>query len=497
VPLNILLLHNTADGAALSDLERHSATDLRGTDWKVWIDIAEASESAALSASGPVDVQIATAIEQAFAVVYFVGCRGPGPYQRGTEAGCIRQALVNRDGGNRRLRFVPVLLREGREEDLENWMRQYKIVNMPRNLTMVSIWRDVFRLIREPPLGFNPEFEPPHDSVSKSVTGDIVAALGRPSNLTLLIGPYGEHRSDEHGPAAISGGLLNRVDVRADAMRLLLPWPGECAEWARLGVGLPSLLQMMVETLSRPARVPSDLVVRVAALARRWCDRYPRSLIRADWNGLVLLSARSDLSLEAALLAEGVAFTRLVPAAQRRHPDFVLQNWRSGGGNWDPDPAAEQGPWNNIAIKPEAAGLSKLSLDDAMPVVLVKLCGSIDIDQSLLLTTSDIFGELGRLATLPQQLIDAMQRSPQLLVGHGFASPLGQLLRLKLLGRRDERGLPRVLVMAPAKEGDDSLIELEKQLLDRRLDAVKNAMDLSAVYRVAADTFVERLVRVL
>jgi len=34
-------------------------------------------------------------------------------------------------------------------------------------------------------------------------------------------------------------------------------------------------------------------------------------------------------------------------------------------------------------------------------------------------------------------------------------------------------------------------------LLDRRLDAVKNAMDLSAVYRVAADTFVERLVRVL
>jgi len=487
-------------------------------DWQLWMDVPAFNESVgALGAHAPVDEQIERAIENAFAIVYFVGKTGPGPYQRSIEAPLIKKVLTARSGTENPLRFVPVLLSSGDLNDLPPWARQFALVNEERSAVNMAMWRSIRALLGSDPQAFDPDFIPPQKTSSLATwVRQIVEHLGQPSNLTIFVGPYAPPHEGSVGPAAMSERLLGQLHIPIRELNPLIPWPSEAAEWIKVASMRGRVLHVLLSdaALTRVGKFPSRVAAQIASLASRWSASPRRGRTSGHgWNGLLLLTTRIDLGLEKALHGQGVAFTRYLPTALKdddkggiRH---VLQHW-TPGGTYDADPEAVRGPWTNVEgywTRPAPSNKKKEdparhvneALDAAAPVILIKLCGSIDTQSSLVVTVSDLFQEAERLRHLPPQIREAIQSSPRLLIGRGFASPLAQLIRLEVFGSY-RTSKPRVLIMPEDEEASvgpngttDRLCELEMQLLNTHEAAFRDSMQLTDIFRVDPATFLDGL----
>lgn len=496
MPDQVVFLHSSNDTPWLQELERHAQPDLRERQWHAWIDEPARAGTATLHATATLDEQIRSTIEGARAVVFCIGRTGPGGYQQAKELPWIVQAMATRRHTDRPLSLVPVLLPDGDREAAPPWMLQFPLVNEKRLTSLHRIWMEILLRLEASPAAFVPDAGAPVQphGIDASWTREITRTLGSPANLTLFIGPYAPPDDGDIGPAAMTESLLEGVNIDARDLRPLLPWPSESAEWLSMGAGRHEVeAYFMGRQITALPNRPSRLTAGIAALAHRWAQRFPRVGDRPDWNGLLMLSTRVDLALEAALIRQGVPFTRFTPTAEREparreNTRRALQHWRPMAGDYHPDPQATRGPWTDVPA--DTSG--RRSFDAADPVLLVKLCGSIDIDGSLVVTVSDLFQEAQRMATLPEQVRDAIQASPQLLVGRGFASPLGQLMRANVLGTRLKHQR-RVLVMPLAGTSGDSLCDLELRLLEQRQDLFQEAMELTAVRSVEPTEFLKSL----
>ena len=501
---HILLLHSSNDLNVLKDLERSARTSVYKDEWKLWIDQPAFATTATLGAHAPVDKQIADAIRHAFAIVYLVGRTGPGPYQKLVEAGLIRTVLEERMNADDPLRFVPVLLREGNLSDIPEWANQYTVVNRTRELRNWKLWEPIEQRLSQPPEAFNCDFVyQPKVDIEESWTSDIIQNLGFPHSLTIFIGPYAAPDAVEIGPAAMTEQLLYPLKIPADKLGPMLPWPSEAAEWLHVADSRAPVLEFFTGgAITRLGFNPADLPVRLGDLAARWCERRSRPAGRKDWSGLLLLTTRVDLAVEAALLSASVKFTRFLPTAANTDLSTrkrMLERWMPGK-KFDADPFVDQSPWvESLAVPNE----SQISLDDAQCVILVKLCGSIDVTETLVVTASDLFQQAAKLAALPQQMRECIYSSPQLLIGRGFASPLAQLVRLVVLGQRKPH-LPRVLVIpeSPLAYDDqtkplDGLCDLEMRLMDTKENAFRLAMELTQLRRAVPERFLDRLTAAL
>lgn len=512
----IILLHNANDSRHLNELEQVAIAALPAT-WELWRGDSQGEQRiVALGAHACVDEQIQRAIHNAYAVVYLVGSTGAGPYQSTKEMPWVQEALQARATQGDPLRFVPVLLREGLMSGFAAWMHQYPIVNLGRNLNAHRIWEGIVHRLEQPV-----EHMPVESSLTEQeeldleCADEIVRALGQRENLTVFIGPYAPPDRAEVGPAALTMALLKGIGIQPYEMLPLLPWPSEAAEWMSLLKHRFDVDQLLVQMLTALKRHPSDIAVETAHLASEWITKKPSSNKRRDWNGLLLLTTRVDQALESALLRAQVPFTRLIPTLMdetKKEPLLpslkaaptpsdkrkMLQVWKPGLSTTDGDQDLP-GSWEDI----EVVSPNKVSLDDAESVVLVKLCGTVEITSSMMITVSDFFTGIQTREGLPSQMREAIQNSPQLLIGRGFASPLAHLIRLSVLQTRLHHQL-RVLVMPPhdaAQPGliTDSLCDVESKLLDtpRNEEALKQTMELTALRRTAPARFLGILARAL
>jgi hypothetical protein len=297
--------------------------------------------------------------------------------------------------------------------------------------------------------------------------------------------------------------LLQSLRIDRKTLEPLPPWPSEAAQWAQLGSDAQETTRRVQAKLARNSLKPQTLEWSIAELARMWFNNKPRG--RFAYNGLILLTTRIDLGLEFALAQQPeLKFTRFLPTAwgskRLNWETYVVQQWRHDN-KWEPDPPHWTGamPWDPEPCN-RNKGLNSIPLDKFHNVLLIKLCGSLDLQETLMLTIRDFFEKEDRLQNIPQQLRLSINSSPQILLGCGFASPLAQLVRLKLL---DGAGSMRVLVMPPEQPAtsdqpapvvQDFLNTLEMRLVRERLESFKDAFDLSELYRMEQHNFIDRLV---
>jgi hypothetical protein len=248
---------------------------------------------------------------------------------------------------------------------------------------------------------------------------------------------------------------------------------------------------------------PPKLADSIGYLAHSWIKRWgERTPSEADWQGLLLLTTRVDLALESALARQAnVSFTRILPtlnfAENRDDLRRLVQQW-SANPNWTPDvsPAGrDSAPSENIAA-PSKGQLAKFPLDKAKRVILVKLCGTLEIPESLLLTAYEYFGNSSHFDSLPPGINEAIGTSPHLILGRGLASPLAQLIRHKLIDRHRTKQ-PRLVLLPMANGGDsspgDPLCDLDLTLLTKDEQTVIGSLNASAIHRGPEHDFVRRL----
>jgi hypothetical protein len=309
---------------------------------------------------------------------------------------------------------------------------------------------------------------------------------------------------------AMTAKLLGEISLAATELDPLPPWPSEAAQWVSMVKPRSAVEEVFQNALAQASQSLGSIETQIAAICLQWSDVTKRNKI--DWTGLVILTTRIDLALEYALVSDRVDFTRIIPTirndASRYEHRRAIEQWEwKGKSDWYPDPPRwrSDGPWNKYPEQPRtddqpsSIKLESISMRSAHPIVLIKLCGSLDVPSSLMLTISDFFDAIGKLQNLPSEVRDAIKSSPQLLIGCGFASPLAQLVRFRVLGPRNDR-YSRVLVMPddgqdppdPRLTGD-YLNNLERRLVRLDENILKRTLDLTELYRGDQARFIGQL----
>jgi hypothetical protein len=454
-----------------------------------WVDAPSTSDAGVptLTALAPVDTQIETEIRNADAILYVVGSFGLGPYQRDIEAPLVEAVLKERREAGRPIQFVPVLLSEGRASDLPDWARSYTIVNHDRSARSTpALWEKIKQRLSAPPGDGEPNLAgavgnrpaaPAHRAPEWHEDVEMIReSLFEPPRLTVFIGPYSleSRERNPRGPAAVSRHLLNEIGIDPATLMPILPWPSEAAQWAMFRQSRPKVQSLMRQLFQSLGTNPPELARSVAELARRWEERY-RDRPAQGWHGLLLITTRTDLALESALTKIAMEdFTRILPtlndSSQTGKRKQMVQHW-DADANWDALPDhLERGPRRRQLVDhfpPETTCLKDYSMDPSRRIALIKLCGSIDIPESLILTASDFFANMRNLDSLPREINEIIGASAHLLLGRGFASPLAQLIRHNVL--REPRDWPRIWVVDNARDDSgeaDTLCDLELNLLE-------------------------------
>ncbi len=403
------------------------------------------------------------------------------------------------------------------EARLPEWATRLNIANKDRRLVHPgAVWRAMRDLLARGPAGGAWVAEDPDDPVT--AIHRAVALDDNPTpGLTLFIGPYalgsGEGDAESFGPAQLARALLGavRFGEGAQRWRSLALWPSEAAEWLRLDLGEDEVRKRLRLCLQRLEGDPPELARAVGELARCFEDWRRRRTAPADWCGLLLLTTRIDLAVERRLHDERVAFTRYLPTVKDARQEPVrrkfLQKWEPGLP-WTPEvgPTAARRPAVDLGAVPAAGSAAAdafHSMETAEPVVLVKLCGALDVPQSLVHTTSGFLTAAEGFRALPRRLLEFLSDTPQVLLGRGFASPLLQLIRREVLGqlRADEQRL-RVWVMprraSPGDDGADAAAEadplcaLELDLLERNAQDFPRSLG-ALLHREDQPAFARRL----
>jgi len=486
----LVILHASLDRLEIELLAALASRDSWETGLVPWVDAPSTSDEAVptITAAAPVDMQIESEIRAAEAILYVVGSFGLGPYQRDVEAPLLERVLAERKAAGRPIQFVPVLLSEGRASDLPDWARSYTVANHDRSARSTpALWQKIKQRLAAP-------VDVPNTGAG-GAGGDGPAASVRqppdwyedvnlireqllePPRLTVFIGPYSlESRNRRpRGPAAVSRKLLNEIGIDSEALMPILPWPSEAAQWAMFRKTRPNVQALMRDWFAPLGTDPPDLARSVAELARRWEERYRERPVQG-WHGLLLITTRTDLALESALTKIAQEdFTRILPtlneSSQTGRRRQMVQHW-GADANWDALPDhLERGPRRARLVDDfpaESASLKDYSMDPGKRIALIKLCGSIDVPESLILTASDFFANMRNLDSLPREINEIIGASAHLLLGRGFASPLAQLIRHNVL--KEPRGdWPRIWVVDNARDDSDepdALCDLEVKLLE-------------------------------
>lgn len=504
---NLVLLHSSGDIEQLRLLAGLASEDAELTGFRPWIDAPRPRDRdvSTLDGSAPIDVQIQARIAEADAIVYCVGNTGAGVYQEQRESDLVRETILAREASGSPIHFIPTILKDGSEDDLPNWARAYAVINHDRSLKRApQLWDHIKqRLDSAPqvvPLDLSIRPKPRADQIQR-----ILNTLADRPQLTAFVGPYSldSNNGAPNGPAALTQDLLAHMGLPVAADSSIVPWPSEAAEWLRFTDSIHDAHELLRKRLKPLGLKPPELALNIGYLAERWIQRYgERKPQEKDWQGLLLLTTRVDLALESALARHSaVGFTRILPtlnnasaSADRRQ---MVQQWRADP-NWFPDPAVaerSEAPCDDIADDLPNQ-LSTFPLDAAKRVILVKLCGSLEVPSSIVLTGSDFFQNSGNFSSLPKGINEAIGASPHLFLGRGFTSPLAQLVRFNVLPRL-RSDLPRVWLLPnppPAKlDGSDVLCDLELNLLVDNEAAFIRTLNASAVHRGEEHIFIRHL----
>ena len=514
-----VFLYSSIEKRGVQELHRLATRDVEFPHVP-WIDepVVDLQGAAALSSARPVDGQIEKIISEAEAVVFVIGPTGPGRYQKDHEIDLVRKVLEERQASGTPLPFVPVLLKRGELRDLPAWAAAYTVVNYDRATTNeLAIYTKIKQRLRASPEPFQQRLPAAPNPPGVALVKRVVSELSNPPCLTVFIGPYTDQArpAGESGPMAMTSRLLTEIGLAAAELDPLPPWPSEAAEWVSMVKSRSDVEQVFQRGLAQASQSLGLIETEIAALCRQWYDVAKRDKI--DWTGLVILTTRMDLALEYALVGDRVDFTRIIPTfregALRHEHRRAIEQWEwKQQSDWYPDPPRWQpeGPWTRFSeelkIIDDKSGqidLLNTSMRPAKTVVLVKLCGSLDVKSSLMLTISDFFEAIGKLYYLPQELRDVIRSSPQLLIGCGFASPLAQLVRLRVLGGNNHPN-SRILVMpADADESSglrvagDYLNNLERRLLKQDEDILKRTLGLTELHREDQARFISQLTQAL
>jgi hypothetical protein len=527
------------DKSEVREIHRYALSEADDLGMQPWIDDPDPrlGHVPTLNALSPFGGQIKEVIHQAAAIIFILGWTGLGPYQESVEAKLIQEELAERARSGSEVHFVPILLRRANPDQLPAWMHTYTVVNRDTLISdAIDLWAGIKLRLKAPVEPFRsppPEHvkPPPPDAVA-TILDAINDQTDQPC-LTLFIGPYATPRAGGVvGPMELTETLLERLGIGRGALEPLPPWPSEAAQWARICGDVRATIQAKLRPNSLK---PEILETSIADLAHVWSENKPRG--RFGYNGLTLLTTRIDLGLEFELArnAKLKNFTRFLPTAWgSRRPNwenYVIQQWHYDHA-WRPDPPVWtlRPPWDPEPCDPNGT-LNTIPLEKFHSVVLIKLCGSLDLPDSLMLTISDFFEKQDRLENIPSQLRLSINTSPQILLGCGFASPLAQLVRLKLLDGAGNDGAgntgkKRILVMpqeqpmplghtheqpmpldqtalvpheqptpsgrtAPARQ--DALNMLEMRLVRERLEDFKDAFGVNELYRAEQHNFIDRL----
>lgn len=495
---NLIFLHNSRDLKQLQLLAALAQDEMLETGYRPWLDFPDTSTPDVATTHSLQDCheQIVEAISTAHAICYFVGSDGPGKYQAEKEAELALARIKSAAETGSPIQFVPILLANGRIDDLPDWAQGFTIVNHDRTLRhAMELWSGIKQRLSAPAQGL----PPPQKTVARppSLVMRLREALSDPPRLSVLVGPYNiEGGTDgKSGPTAVANSFLRDIEERLDIDRSPLTWPSEAAEWITLVHSRQRLHQLLRKQHQNSGVEPSRLADSVAYLGKRWIDRFgERAANENDWHGLLILTTRIDLALEAALSRNaGIGFTRILPtldlaptAAERRK---LVQQWQPDL-NWQADLSGHSRAPSTDCASDEIGQLSRLSLDSAKRVVLVKLCGTLEVPSSLVVSVSDFFEHSRSFDALPKLLNEIMGASAHLYLGRGLASPLAQLVRTKILPAR-MRHLPRIWAVPSLDEqSNDELCDLELRLLESREQEFLQAFDASAIFRGSEDKFV-------
>lgn len=520
MPRRAVFLYNSGDRPLVRAVFEVASPDLRANGYAPWMDHPPFPAPGGLTGTAGWEEQIRAAVADAAVVFYCLGPAGPGPWQADQEAPMLAAERARREaGGEPPLAVIPVLF-DRAEARLPDWATRLNIANKDRRLVHPgAVWRAMRELLARGAEGEEWVAEDPDDPVTAIFQA--VALDDNPTpGLTLFVGPYalgsGEGDDERFGPAQVAQALLAGVRIgdgagAARRWRSLALWPSEAAEWLRLDLGEDEVRKRLRACLSRLEGDPPELARAVGELAlcfHAWRRRRPAP---RDWCGLLLLTTRIDLALERRLHDERVPFTRYLPTVKDARQEPVrrkfLQEW-DPALPWVPEvpptaaqrPSVDRGP----IPAPGSAGADAFhSMEDAAPVVLVKLCGALDVPQSLVHTTSGFLTAAEGFRALPRRLLEFLSDTPQVLLGRGFASPLLQLIRREVLGqlRADEQRL-RVWVMpnraAPGADGADAaadadpLCALELELLERNAQEFPRSLG-AVLHREDQPAFARRL----
>jgi len=510
MPRPCLFLYNSEDRPTVRAVFELAADELRANGHEPWMDQPPGAAEGLHGGAG-FEAQIRERISAAGVVFYCVGRAGPGPWQRDREAEFLRDEIARRRStGGDPLDFIPVLFPDAQLAGFPAWANEYSVVNHDRRpLYPHELWHAMRELLaRSPALRGAPWIpEDPDDPVT-ILHRTVVDADNVMPGLTMFIGPYAlggaDGDRDAFGPGEVARDLLGAMRGPPGRMASLALWPSEAAEWTRLDRGEEVVRDVLRKTLGRLETNPPELARGIGELARNfdvWSRR--RGGAAEDWHGLLLLTTRLDLGIEARLHAEGVAFTRYLPTVRSARQAPIRRKFTQ---LWDP-----QRPWQPavspaLPVRPsvdlgdaseQAAGADAFhNMTGARSVVVVKLCGSLEVADSLITTTSGFLTAAEGFRALPRRLHEFLRDTPQILLGRGFASPLLQLFRREVLGEgggRDGRRRFWVMPHPPVGgPGADTLCDLELELLEREPERFEKSLD-AELRREEQPMFLRRL----
>jgi hypothetical protein len=480
---------------------------------------------------------IGRSVKETQAAVFFLGPHGLGPWQKEELTLAIQEKV------NRGYRVVPVILPgspKGVEGDIpplltsHNWVDfRRRPIDDPQTFGRL-IWGVTGKKPAEPAPA-RPAPPPPTFGGVEDALESLVDYYLRSENITFYLGPwaavggaYPDGDAFEASDASeIARMLLFKLNLIPEGYSELLPPMDVAGLYYNARWGEFRLERDVIDFINSRARgIPKThrrLAELLGALSRR----------KAGRGGLrgqqLIVTSNLDLSMERALLAAGVPFTRLVQhrSAQR----ITVNEYRGVQPGADgrsvllppPDPshgaAAQRVALDDyVALDEFIAGYGRQVFDqptgedrnesrkplDQLPVqeftgpILYKHLGSQDVRDSCAITVDHFFTfarQSLRRVCVPAKLSDAIDNTAALFLGYGFLDSDYRITYYTLLYKSftGRAGVRYAVQLPPERFLTDAFRKMESGLWDR----IKNAeLQRSGITTVEeeSDVFLERLI---
>jgi len=496
----IVLLYHSSDNKAAKALRASLGRMLDSNQFHVWTRDSRTAYDDAFA-------QLEDAIQEAFAVLVFVGPQGVDEELQNLAKGPIQQRILE-DGrrvGRLRLHLVE-------DDEPPQWLKPWVPIVAADQRVMAETVLEKLKIKPQWSEGLALDkaaegFEESKRREMRRHLAEVAHGLADGKPLTLLIGPYAAVEGPDDGscPSRVRQALIDFIDD--DGLKNALA-PLHMA--AEAGAIPPLLWQDYLATLcilsGRTRDQIADVIGDAVGEAPGDARGKPQGLFKAianfvmqirnfdlprnaNYPAVTILTVCPGLRMERALIARGIGFERvtlLFSGAMRPEVNCMT---------YDPSPQKRYGAAaGEEFFMPE--GVPRAQADGIEFVRLVKLAGSRDLFKGI--TGGDLgqnYDLMGELRPHLQDFVAAAGAGPYLVLGGGLSTPPMQAAHAVLLRGALEKIAPRpcLAVVPPSNRSPDLLRKIEDGRTTRLTQVTNSGFDRLKIVSVEPVKFIEAL----